>query len=97
MSNIAAKHTPERDPWIVQITDSDHRTQRIAECVGPVQCEQVLCVWLQALAPDSAILELVQDFAQRIRFRTREQARRFQKTWGGAMMAPPRPSAQRRV
>ena len=95
MSNVAAKHTPEHPRWTVQISDSDHRTQRITKCVGPVQCKQVLCVWLQALAPDSAILEPWQDAAQRIEFRTRQQARRFQKTWGGAIMVSPRPSAQR--
>jgi hypothetical protein len=95
MNKAAAKHAPEHHPWIVQITDGDHRTQRITECVGLVRRRQVLCVWLQTLAPDAAILEPRQDSAQRIEFRTREQARQFRKTWGGALVESPRPSARR--
>jgi hypothetical protein len=76
----SSKHSPNRHPWIVRLTDKDHRTSRIIKCVGPHMARQAMHIWLQAIAPSSKALASEQEFEHRFGFRTREQARRFQKT-----------------
>jgi len=89
MNKAAAKHTPERHRWTVQLVEfrcKDEHQRRAVDGLG-IMAHEVVRIWLQVVTPGAIVHEPPATPVRTAVFLSRAAARRFITTFGGKLLS----------
>jgi hypothetical protein len=95
VAHIDPNHLSE-GRWTVEFSEYGSRTEaqrQLLDTTNPQILHGILEIWLKVVAPDARLVEPEGSLTKTIKFCRRSDQRRFQRIWGGRIVATAPPTA----